>query len=351
MGRPRKTPTDNRLPPYVYLAKGRYVHRAYRDGKLGAETVLCPGDTPLARVWAAWEALQADGAPRRTLAWLMDQYLASAEYRRRSPVTQRDYAGYARRIAAARLRNGAVFGDADLAAITPGVIRKYMDRRSQAAAVSANRELAFLSVVFGWAYQRDIVPANPAQGVDRNPERPRTRYVDEADYHRVHTLAGRRYPYLQPIMELAYLCRLRLAEVLDLTRASLRPEGILVQRRKGSKGNLTLWSPRLRAAVEQAAQLPRPVEHLDPARNYLIAGRDGGRLRESTVQTAWQRLIREALAAGLAVRYSIHDLKAKGISDTERADQQAAAGHMDPRITARVYDRVPQTVKPSGKDQ
>ena len=348
MGRRRKD-NDSRLPPYVYLSKGRYVHRAYYAGKLGRETVLCPADAPISRVWAAYEALLADGAPRRTLAWLMSQYLASPDHRRLALATQKEYAGYARRIGGAQLRNGACFGDVDVDAITPGVLRKYMDKRTETAATKANRELAFLSTCFGWAWQRDLVKGNPAKGVSRNPEKPRDRYVDDADYLVVYRLAGERYPYLAPIMELAYLCRMRLAEVLDLTRANLLPDGVLVKRRKGSKDNLTLWNPRLRAAVDLAESLPRKVEHFEAGRNFLIPGRDGGRLTESTVQTAWQRLKPAAMDAGLAAWFTLHDLKAKGITDTDRNDQAAAAGHLDQRITARVYDRLPQPVKPSGK--
>jgi integrase len=348
MGRSRKVKADNRLPPYVYLAKGRYVFRHYQDGKLGKEVILCKAGAALSDVWKAYEALQAN-APRRTLAWIIDQYLASADYKRLKPVTQKDYAGYARRIGAAKLKSGAEFGGAALDSITPGIIRKYMDRRGQDAPVSANRELAFLSVVFGWARERDIVKTNPAHGVRRNTETARTVYVADADYLRVYRLAGERYPYLQPIMDLAYLCRMRLAEVLDLTRANLRPEGLHVIRRKGSRDNITLWTPRLRAAVDLALAQPRACVHLDDRRNYLLPGRDGARLKESTVQTAWHRVIREAMARGLEQRFTIHDLKAKGVTDTDRADQLAASGHRDPRML-NVYDRLPQPVKPSGKD-
>lgn len=73
-------------------------------------------------------------------------------------------------------------------------------------------------------------------------------------------------------------------------------------------------------------------------------------MRESTVQTAWQRLMKDhAIPAGLRERFTVHDPKAKGITDTDRIDQAAAAGHLDASITARVYDRLPQPVKPSGK--
>jgi integrase len=348
MGRSRKVKADNRLPPYVYLAKGRYVFRHYQDGKLGKEVVLCKAGAALSDVWKAYEAVQAD-APRRTLAWIIDQYLGSADYKRLALSTQKDYQKYRRHLCEAKLRNGSEFGQVALDSITPGVLRKYMDKRSEKAVVQANRELAFLSAVFSWARERDIVKTNPAQGVRRNIEKPRDVYVTDDDYLRVYRLAGERYPYLQPLMELAYLCRMRLAEVLDLTRANLRPEGLHVVRRKGSRDNITLWTPRLRAAVDLALAQPRACVHLDDRRNYLLPGRDGGRLKETTVQTAWHRLIREALERGLAQRFTIHDLKAKGVTDTDRADQLAASGHKSQRML-NVYDRLPQPVKPSGKE-
>lgn len=350
MGRNRKSKTDNRLPSYVYLAKGRYVWREYRDGKLGREVVLCPGDSPIAKVWAAHEALMKDGAPRRTLRWLFDQYLASPAYQRLAVSTRADYAKYARRIAGTKLRNGDEFGGVDIASVTPGVVRRWMDKRLETSGTTVNRELAFMGTAFGWALERDIVKANPAKGVSREPEKPRDRYVSDRDYRIAYAAAGK-YPYLQPIMELAYLCRMRLCEVLDLTRANLDDEGVRVIRRKGSKANLTTWSPRLRAAVDAALALPRKVVPMDDALAYLVPGEDGGRMKESTVQTAWQRIMPGLAASGeLESRFTLHDLKAKGISDTGEEERRAGAGHMDGRITERVYNRKLQPVKPSGEE-
>jgi len=42
-------------------------------------------------------------------------------------------------------------------------------------------------------------------------------------------------------------------------------------------------------------------------------------------------------------RFTIHDLKAKGITDTEGDNKLAASGHRDPRMLA-VYDRLPGRV-------
>jgi len=347
MGRKRKSTDDNRLPKHVYHAKGRYVYRPYRDGKLQGETVLCKDNAPLSQVWTAWEALQ-NGTQRRTLRWLFDAYLASADFARLAPKTQRDYKGASTRICDVKLRNGVLFGTIDIASITPGVLRRYADKRAVEAPIAANRDLAVISVAFGWAVERDYAKANPAKSVKRQPEKPRARYVSDSEYRIVHAAAGK-YPYLQPIMELAYLCRMRLAEVLDLTRANLSTEGVLVVRRKGSKNTLTLWSPRLRAAVDAALALPRPFVALVDHQHYLIPGATGGRMNESTVQTAWQRIMPVALSAGLKERFTVHDLKAKGISDTEEGERRAGAGHMDPRITERVYNRLPGKAKPSGE--
>lgn len=342
MGRKRKT--DSPLPKYVYLAKGRYVYRPYRDGKIRGEILLCPGDSPISKVWQAYEAAIAEHDVKRSLSWLFAEYFKSDLFRSKAVRTRKDYESYAKRILGAKLRNGSLFGEVEIDRLTPGVIRKFMDSRP--AKVTANRELAFMSAVFSWAYERDMVKLNPCKGVSRNVEKPREVYVLDDDYLLVYQLAGKRYRYLQPIMELAYLCRLRLAEVLDLTKANIKPNGLLIVRRKNSRGNITTWTPRLRAAVDQALALPRKIAQLHDDKHHLIPSRDGGRLRESTVQTAWQRLIKEALESGLEQRFTCHDLKAKGITDTERADKLAASGHRDPRML-NVYDRLPPLVKPS----
>jgi len=41
---------------------------------------------------------------------------------------------------------------------------------------------------------------------------------------------------------------MRLSEVIDLSDADELPEGLYIRRRKGSKDNITEWSPRLEQA-------------------------------------------------------------------------------------------------------
>jgi len=60
------------------------------------------------------------------------------------------------------------------------------------------------------------------------------------------------YWYVPIAMELAYLCRMRLSEVLNFTDANQLENGLLIKRRKGFKDNITEFSPRLEAAWTQA---------------------------------------------------------------------------------------------------
>jgi len=79
---------------------------------------------------------------------------------------------------------------------------------------------------------------------------------------------------------------------------------------------------------------------------YLLHDAKGQPIRQSSFQSAWNRLMNKALAKGLKERFTFHDLKAKGITDFD-GDKQKAAGHKSARM-AEVYNRKPEKV-PSTK--
>jgi len=330
----RRSKKNEKLPPYVYLAKGRYILRTYDpETRRQREARLCAGNATLAEVWAAYESRTA---PRdhETFRWLSRLYQASPQFSTLSPHTRRDYESYHRRICAMELADGRLLGELPLAAWTAPLIQRWQDRRAKDAPVGVNREKSYISRVFAWGVARGHVVDNPARHVPRVREHARTRYVTDSEYATVAELAAESgSPYLVPVMELAYLLRARLAEVLDLQRTHLTDEGIYLHRRKGSRDSLIGWTPRMRAVVEVALAM-----HGKIASRYVIAGSDYGRMKESTVQTAWQRLMR----GWTGERFTIHDLKAKGITDTT-GDKLAASGHRDPRMLA-VYDRLPSRV-------
>ena len=150
-------------------------------------------------------------------------------------------------------------------------------------------------------------------------------------------------------------------EALDLTDANEKPEGLQINRRKGSRDNIVAWTPRL-TEVWQAAKARRDVIVADrkiavgirpEQRPHFLADRGGGRITKSGFDTAWQRLIHAALDGGIiteAERFSPHDLKRKSVTDAAgtRAEKKEASGHKSDAMLD-VYDMQIQAVKPAGK--
>jgi integrase len=338
--RPRH-PQTQKLPPYVYKAKGRYILRTYDPAtQRQKETRLCDGTATMAQVWAAYDARHLP-PDHGTFRWLSRTYLDSPQFAQLAAGTQRDYQGAHRRICAMELTDDRLLGDIPLSTWTSPLVQRWQDRRGKDAPVTCNREKSYMARVFAWGLARGHVTDNPVRAIPRLTEHARTRYVTDLEYTAaLETAAASGTPYLVPVMELAYLLRARLAEVMDLQRTHLDADGILLHRRKGSRDSHIAWSPRLRAAVDAALAM-----HGQIAGRYLIQGGDYGRMKESTVQTAWQRLMVDWAAAGRE-RFTLHDLKAKGITDTKEGDKLAASGHRDPRMLA-IYDRLPGRVTPA----
>ena len=126
--------------------------------------------------------------------------------------------------------------------------------------------------------------------------------------------------------ELEYLCRMRGIECRQLSDAHILEEGLLINRTKGSRDNIVLWNPRLRHAIDEALRMrteiwerkkcPVPVKTQDRA---VIVNNMGDLVRESAYHSAWQRFIRHALESDVITedeRFSLHDLKRKGVTDT-----------------------------------
>lgn len=341
MPRHRSDPKD-RLPPYVYRRRAAYVLRVY-DPHTRKQTQrhLCSASAPISEVWQAYEAA-TQPTDHGTFRWLSRQFRESPAHAELAEKTRRDYADARRRICAMPMADGRLLGDLSLATWTPQLVAKWQDKRGKESPVVCNREKSYLSRVFAWGLLRGHCASNPAAGVPRLKEHARTRYVTDEELASFAAYCAD-HPsgvYLVPIMELAYLLRARTAEILDLRAEQMTAEGVLLKRRKGSRDTLSSWSPRLKAAVDaaQAAKRERGVISA-----WLFAGKDRGRLKESTVQTAFQRLMREWSVQSETQRWSLHDLKAKGITDTEHGDKLAASGHKDPKMLA-IYDRLPGRV-------
>lgn len=159
-------------------------------------------------------------------------------------------------------------------------------------------------------------------------------------------------------MDLGYLCRLRGIETLTLTEAQGTAEGLHTKRRKRSRDNLVEWTPRLKGVWDAAIMRREAIieRHSLPVKmgaeqRYLFLAEHGEPLQKSSLDSAWQRFIQLAISSGIIVaeeRFSLHDLKRKGGTDTagNRAERQDALGVTDAMM--KVYDKSVPRVRPAG---
>lgn len=265
-----------------------------------------------------------------TMSALVDAYRGSADWRDLAPTTKKDY-GYAiQSILGAETKGGAPVGETLARSWTPVSVRQYVDRRGESSRSRANKELRVLSILFAWGRERGLVESNPAERVKSLRVTTKARYVTDAEYEAFLAFAGQRFPYIPPAAEIAYLCRMRLAEVLSLRRSDLHEDGVWFDRRKNSRDGIATWTPRLRAAIDAALELHGKIAGL-----YVVRGASNGRMPESTFKTAWGRSMREWAAQG-GGRFMFHDLKRKGVTDMD-GDKLAASGHRSASML-KVYD-------------
>ncbi len=345
MGRKRRR-VNSDLPKYVYKKRGSYVYRLYLgvvDGRAtyAPDVYLCPVSASKSAFWKAYE--QATGERSDTLRWMLTKYSESSKFQALGKRTQEDYLSYIERICQRPIPDTKlVFGDAALSDISMRTIRDYLDKyRSPAdelAPIAANRHIQMLKAAWNWARQYyDQVPANPCEGVLLNKQTARDRYVSREEFTNFKaTTKG----YIPIFMELAYLCRARWSEIAALKIADIRSEGLRLARGKGSKGEITAWTPRLSAAVAAAqafnAKAPSPI-----AGAYLIHDKRGLPINQDSFQTAWGRAMRKWVAEGNE-RFTFHDLKAAGYTDQKIQD----AGHKSKKMDA-VYNRKLRVVEPA----
>lgn len=317
---PPRRKTDRHLPRRVYRKHGAfwYVSPANKWHRLGA-------DEPAA-LRALADLMDGD-VQVTTVATLIDRYRREV-LPKKATRTQKGQSLELDRLA-------KIFGHMQPAEVQPSDCWEYFEARGAGSA--AHHEVRLLSNVYTWARRWGIVRDNPAQRLGLKTPKARTRYVTDEEFLAVRELAPAMVGYA---MDLALLTGLRQGDLLALERRSMTDEGLVVATSKTGKGLLFEWTPELRATV-RAALAEKPQ-----VRQFILCGRGGKRITSSGFQTVWQRLMAAAVKAGIQ-RFTFHDLRAKSLSDADSlSDASVRAGHADPRITARVYRRRPEKVRP-----
>jgi integrase len=187
-----------------------------------------------------------------------------------------------------------VFGSMAVGAVQSRHIAMYLEMRGN---VAANREISALSSVYEWSLRQGWVSHNPCRGVRRNKERPRTRYIRDEEWEHALQVAP---PYLENLMEAAYLTGLRQGDLVRLQRSHVQEKGIFLPEgdSKTEKVLLIRWSDRLRHVVGKA------IAHSEC--EYIFTNAHGQRWRTWALQSAIRRQ---------QWGFTFHDIRAKAESD------------------------------------
>ncbi|MDG9761343.1 MULTISPECIES: tyrosine recombinase XerC [Stenotrophomonas] len=362
---------QTKIPKGVYwdaTGRGRwYIFEATTgiDGPRKTRRTVAGPEAKLSELHGLMESAEGTG----TVEWVCTQYHDSAKFKGLAAGTRADYESARNVLVGYPTNLGVPFGKLQVNKLRNHNFQRLIDRiESAGTPTKANKVLRYSRLVFRWALNRGIVNHNPAQGLEQAKERKRQRLPTDDAYIKLLKFAQERSQrpartegsvpqYLWMIMELGYLCRLRGIETLTLTEAQGTAEGLHTNRRKRSRDNLVEWTPRLRSAWDAAiARRDGIIKHhglpvqLRADLRFLFLAEHGEPLQKTSLDSTWQRFIQLAISAGVISveeRFSLHDLKRKGGTDTagNRAERQDALGVTDAMM--KVYDKSVPRVKPS----
>ena len=296
-----------------------------------------------------------------TFSWLVNEYLQDARFLDLKPATQKNYLACYALIKKQSVKQKSVT-TLLLKNWSSGLCQQINTQIAKKNGPSmANHCHSFLSLVFTYGKNYNYVTTNHATGVYKAKCRPAQQWVSTEVYSRVLSYAKKRGStlpktrgsspyYIWLMMEISYLCRLRGVETRTLTEDKMLENGLQCDRRKGSKGNITIYNDRLLSVLNSAILhrdniwrsngYPVPISKED---RLLIVNNTGQAVSLDSFHSAWQKFINFAINDKIITndeRFSLHDLKRKGISDTAGtgSDKKDASGHRSDAMM-QVYDK------------
>lgn len=260
------------------------------------------------------------------------------------PRTRRDYLGIF-----GLLRKE--FGHMDPHEVKPRHIAAFLDVKK--GRIHRNRMVMILSMVFykaigKWCISDDL--HNPCQSVERWPTRPRDRYVTDEEFAACRAIAC---PQVQIAMDLALLTGQRQSDIVQLTWKQVKAIGVpradwrieITQGKTGKKLAIMI-SAAIETVLKRARMLPPEWPRQHVIRTHPRYGKAGQAYTPDGFRALWQRTQKAYMKLGHA-GFHFHDIRAKSISDNKNLDAAyLLAGHMDVKMTRRVYDRAMRRVEP-----
>lgn len=316
MTRPRKK--DKHLPRCVYERHGAFYYvKAGKWTRLGA-------DLPSALAEYGRRFDTRTGGMPELIERVMAQILPKL-----APNSQAQY-----RLIAAKLKT--MLSDFTPDQVKPKHIADVKVKLS-ATPNMANRVLSVLRIIFQHAVEWQIVDSNPCIGIKRHEEAKRKRYITDAEYAAIHACAN---PRMRVIMDLLYLTGQRISDVLAIKRSDITEEGIAFKQKKTGALLMVRWTPDIAQVIQAANELGGNVHSLN-----LFRSRYGTVPSYGATHDQW----REAVVAAGVEDATIHDLRAKSLTDARRQGKDATmlAGHTSKTMTER-YIRLRETPRVDG---
>ena len=360
---------QGKLPDYCYWDKQKshwYTIQRHPDRKPTRHRIAGKSAT-LGDLHKIMEEIS--DVERDTFKWLSGLYKESAKFTVLANKTQKNYEGSEKILVNHPTKLNKPLGTIPLHLWDNPLVQKLIDKiTTEHGPAAANHCLVHIRIVFNWGKNRGHCKYNPGEDIDRAKERKLRRLPSKQTLNRLIMLAQERggflshkkgscTPYLWPALVIGYECRLRGIETNSLTDAHLLDEGLLCERTKGSRTNITTWNDNLRQAVSHLQKRrseiwgrkkrPAPINSRD---RYLFVNETGGPLAKSSLDSAFTRFMQMAINEGVITeeqRFGLHDLKRRGTTDTKgtRADKQEATGHKSASMM-EIYDYSIPVVKP-----
>lgn len=238
----------------------------------------------------------------------------------------------------------ADFANSDIEDVNAAAVKRFL-RNNWADKLSMQRAMrAFLSGFFQWCREEDYFDApNPVAGMRLETPKTRDVYITDEHFQLIRAnLAGS--PVTLCMVDLCYLTLQRSTEIRDLRWRMTDQKTVnwidrdknvihfVPSKTRDSSGIAIDWpiTPEIDAVLEIARKAGKVKSP------YVIHASDGGHLLAKDALAEWKRACK---AAGLEARkYTVKDIRAKALTDAERAGYdikalQAAAAHSDSKTT------------------
>jgi integrase len=330
MGRKRKDASLG-LPNRVYAKHGAfyYVHPNRRWERLG---------TDLAEVKRKAAILNDSDGNYGTMAHFLDTFVIACKKRvSAGSLALRTQEDYERDVVPLK----AFFGHLTPAAVEPSHVGRYLDLGAEhGRPVRANREKACLSACFTWLIRNGEagLVSNPCQGVRRNKEKKRSRYIEDFEHRAV--MAQIRSPMVRAIAGLIYRTLQRPGDIQRWTERNIVDRVVAGKRERVIKFTQSKTGAELEILIspeiEECLALARSAGKKIAGITLLHRG-DGKPYAEKSLST----MFRAARTRAGVADFALYDLKGKGATDMWLAGVpleriQVLCGH-DSVTTTEIY--------------